>query len=148
MPLGQWIGSSFFMLLILAAWTSSISLAAPLVGLLQQRYQLSVWQAAGYVGIATIGLSIGSILSFNVWQQVVWFPGGNFFALLTNLTTHVMLPLGGLGYAWFAGWVMQSALTQHGLALSVGGHRLWLGLVRYVVPIGVLFIVICPVIIR
>lgn len=141
MPYGQIIGGLFFALLLFAAWTSSISMAEPLVILLKERYGYTRVRAATTVGIIAWILSIGSVLSFNRWQTIQIFHKWNFFAAITDLVTNILQPLGGLLFAIFVGWILPKAWAQKQLAFS---HRftfsLWFWLIRYIAPLGIAII--------
>lgn len=136
------IGSLFFLLLLFAAWTSSINIAEPLIVMLMQRLQCTRLRAAGLIGIAAWALGIVSVLSFNVWQSVKLFGEENLFDLMTNLPTNILLPIGGAGFALFAGWIMRRQQTQTELNTFPSLYQLWRFLIRYVAPVGVLFILI------
>ena len=68
------------------------------------------------------------------------FENKNFFDTLDFVTANLMLPLGGLFIAVFAGWVM----CRNSTAEELGGagllYRLWRVLARFLVPVGILFV--------
>ncbi len=142
MEWGVLIGSLFFVLLLFAAWTSSISLAEPVVYLLIERTQLSRKQATWLVcGFAWI-LGIGSLLSFNLWEDVQ-LGGFTIFAIATDIPTNIILPTGGLLFALFVGWVMKRSLSEKILQMkSDGMFQAWYFSMRFLVPlmIGIVFI--------
>jgi NSS family neurotransmitter:Na+ symporter len=140
MPGGQVFGALFFVLLTVAAWTSAISLLEPVAAWLVETVGMSRRRAASVGGIGAWLLGIGSLLSFNLWAEAkLW--GMNFFDLCEFLSTTVMLPLGGLLIAIFAGWRMARATTRDELHLRDGAvYSTWRFLVRYVAPVGVLVI--------
>jgi NSS family neurotransmitter:Na+ symporter len=74
---GQLLGSLFFILFIFAAWTSSISMAEPVVVLLAVRYLGSRLKATVFVGFFAWTLGIGSVLSFNYWSEIKIFSHWN-----------------------------------------------------------------------
>ena len=68
------------------------------------------------------------------------FQNSTFFDLLDYLTSNVMLPLGGLLIAVFAGWLMERKATMEELDIHDHmhiGYRLWRVMVRYVAPVAV-----------
>lgn len=139
---GQFFGGMFFVFLLFAAWTSSISIAEPLVILLTERHGLKRLTAAIIVGIVGWTLGLLSLLSFNVWHSVKFFHQWSIFDVITDLTTNFLLPLGGLGFALFAGWVMTPKDSASELQTRPTIFRLWLILVRYLAPLGILLIII------
>ncbi len=141
MSAGQILGTLFFLLLLFAAWTSSISLVEPLVAILHERTQLTRIQAVWVVGIIAFLLGICVLLSFNVWADVkIW--GFNFFDIATQLPIKIILPLGGLGFAIFAGWIMSMQSVKDILKLPDSVFYVWRFIVRYISPIAILAIFI------
>ena len=135
-------GSLFFILLLVAAWTSSISLIEPLVTWLIETYGLSRPKAALYSGLATWVLGLGTVCSFNWWADLKLF-GLTFFDLLDFITSNLMLPLGGILIALFAGWLMKSDLTKAELSIqNPTVYLAWQTLVRYVAPVAVFIVLL------
>lgn len=136
---GVFFATIFFLLLSFAAWTSAISLMEPAVAWIVENFSRSRAQAAVMIGVAIWALGLGTVLSFNVLAEFK-FLQGTIFDNLDYLTINVMLPLGGLLIAVFAGWVM----CRNSSAEELGGagtiYKLWRFLVRYVAPIGILFV--------
>ena len=137
-PGGALVGGLFFLLLLFAAWTASLNLTEPMVVILMNRLKLSRCKAALLVGALAWGLGIGSALSFNVWQQVKLLHHFTVFDIATNLPTDIILPLGGLGFALFAGWVMKKKFTQQEIHPRI--YPLWRFLIRYIAPVAIIVI--------
>ena len=139
---GLAFGSLFFILLLVAAWTSSISLIEPLVTWLIETYDISRLKASLYSGLITWGLGLGTVWSFNWWADVKFF-GLTFFDLLDFITSNLMLPLGGILIALFAGWLMKSELTKTELSIQNPTiHLIWQALVRYIAPVAVFIVLL------
>ena len=134
---GTIFGTLFFVLLLVAAWTSSISLIEPAVTMMIENFNLTRKQAALWTGLATWLLGFGTAFSFNIWSNVQLF-GMTFFDQLDFLTSNLMLPLGGIGIAIFAGWLMAKGTSQTELNMkSEAGYSIWQVLIRYIAPIAV-----------
>jgi len=147
MPGGTLFGTLFFVLLVFAAWTSAISLLEPVVSWVEENKGISRITSTLVAGIAIWALGILSILSLNDWADVhplamfPMFEGKTIFDLLDFLTANIMLPLGGLLIALFAGWAMRKESVQDELDMGDStAFRLWYVLLRYVTPIGVLVV--------
>jgi NSS family neurotransmitter:Na+ symporter len=139
---GTIFGSLFFILLLVAAWTSSISLIEPFVTWLIETFGMSRIKASLYSGIATWLLGMGTVWSFNLWADLKLF-GLTFFDLLDFITSNLMLPLGGILIAIFAGWLMSAESTK--AELQISNHTLyaaWQVLVRYVAPVAVFIVLL------
>jgi NSS family neurotransmitter:Na+ symporter len=65
----------------------------------------------------------------------------SFFDLIDYLTANIMLPLGGLLIAIFAGWIMSRAASEDEFAMkSKVLYQLWFVLVRYITPVAVIIV--------
>ncbi len=137
MPGGTLFGTLFFVLLVFAAWTSAISLIEPAVAWLVENHSLSRAMAASTCGIITWLVGLGTVFSFNLLSPAEGKT--SFFDMLDFLTSNIMLPLGGLLIAIFAGWLMSEKSLQDELAMGHGiGYKLWHFLLRYIAPLAVL----------
>ncbi|HTF83620.1 MAG TPA: sodium-dependent transporter [Cellvibrio sp.] len=143
MPWGSVFGSAFFALVILAAWSSTISLLEPSVAYLTERFRFHRISASLLIALGAWLLGLGTVFSFNVWvdKKILW--DLNFFGLIDFLTTNVMLPLGGLLTAVYVGWRVKRELIEHELKLdSTRFVRIWYWLLRYISPLAVLAVLL------
>jgi len=143
-PGGGLIASAFFLLLFCAALTSSINLAEPLVLILMDKCQLSRRKATYIIGSIAWILGIGSLLSFNLWQNIK-LAGFTVFDVISNGATDIFLPVGGIGFTLFAGWIMQRHKTQEELKNTHPTiFHTWRFLIRWIAPIGIFLVFITP----
>lgn len=144
MDSGIVIGTLFFVLLVFAAWTSSISLIEPAVAWLVENRSMNRIYASVWIGVITWAMGIVTALSFNIWAFEFKFAGetksAGMFDVLDILTANIMLPLGGLFIAIFAGWVMHEVSSKHEFNTTELGYNIWLFLVRFITPIAVLIV--------
>lgn len=137
---GTFFGTLFFILLVFAAWSSSISLIEPAVTWLVENHNMKRLSACMWSGGVTWLMGIGTILSFSHWSEAKLF-GKTFFDLLDYLTANIMLPLGGFLIAVFAAWAMSKSSTVDELAIGEGtGYKMWRFLVRYIAPAAVVIV--------
>ncbi|MEQ9544549.1 MAG: sodium-dependent transporter [Marinobacter sp.] len=143
MPMGSLFGTLFFVLLIFAAWTSGISLLEPIVEWLEEQKGMNRMVSTLGAGFVCWALGIASILSLNLWADfaplgfIPMLEGKTIFDLLDFFTANILLPLGGLLVALFAGWVMSRKAMENELSLSPGMFNLWFVTVRFVTPVAV-----------
>lgn len=144
MPAGAFIGSAFFLMILFAALTSSISMLETMTARIHEIQGVSRTKAAVVIGTATFLMGLVTVLSFSTWENV--YPLGQFelfatktpFDLIDYAVTNVMMPLGGMLYALFAGWWLSKEMM---FAESGFGGRtafeLWLVLLRVIAPLAV-----------
>jgi NSS family neurotransmitter:Na+ symporter len=137
---GGWLfGVLFFVMLVVAALTSSIALIEPAVAWLIESKEMTRDQACVRAGLVAWLLGFVTVFSFNRWADIHFF-GHTLFELIDALTANIMLPLGGLAIAVFAGWIMKQQHTQEELALPTEQYGVWKVLISYVAPAGVFLI--------
>ncbi|MGI0118335.1 sodium-dependent transporter [Zooshikella sp. RANM57] len=147
MPFGQIFGCLFFFLVTIAALSSAISLIEPAVAYLTQRF--SVGRVTATIGFSFLVwfLGIGSVLSFNEWADVKPFFGKTVFDFLDYLTANIMLPLGGMLIAIYAGWALKRSLVLNELALkNLLYFNLWRATSRVIAPVAVFVVFIVTLI--
>lgn len=145
MPFGVFFGGLFFLMLWFAAWTSSISMAEPLVVILNEQYKMQRKYSSTLIGI--IAWIIGAIvmLSFNKLQDLRIFGRYDLFSAVADFATNIILPTGALGFAIFAGWILDKNEVKHALNMKTAlAFNIWLFLIRYVAPVGILAVFLWP----
>jgi NSS family neurotransmitter:Na+ symporter len=149
MPFGTFVGTLFFVLLVVAALGSSIGILETIVFWLSERIPGRKWVLAVGAGLLTWVLGIASALSFNLWadfkplSRFSPFRDANIFGVVEHVAANLMLPVSVLLVAVFAGWVMGKSSTLDELvAGETSAYRRWRFLIRYVAPLAVLAILI------
>ena len=137
---GQAIGTLFFILVVFAAWTSSISLIEPAVSWMTESGLGSRRLTASLVGGISWLLGLSVVLSFNEWKHVRIVFDLGIFDTLDQLTTSIMLPLGGLLMTLFAGWVMYEHHVKDELGLDTTSYAIWRFIIRWVTPMAIVAI--------
>lgn len=141
MPLGMLFATIFFVMLSMAALTSAISMIEATVAWLNESKGISRVKASWGAGLLLWLVSTLAMLSFNVGAG--WtLAGMHVFDWLDYLTSRFMMPLGGLGMALMAGFVLRNEIFKSELSLSSTQHALWLFMVRYVSPLGIVLVFI------
>ncbi len=144
MPGGQVFGTLFFVLLAIAALTSAVSLLEPVVAFFIGEYGFRRARIAVTAGAAAFVAGIPSSLSMGIWSGATLF-GKSFLDLVAFATSSVMLPVGGLLIALFAGWVMGpraiAELQGEARATPILAHA-WLLILRFVAPLAIAWILV------
>jgi NSS family neurotransmitter:Na+ symporter len=145
MPGGYFFACLFFVLLSVAGITSMVGLLESLVAWLEECYDFQRHSAAVTVVGSNIALSVFSVLSFTVlsdWQ--VFGQGLN--GAMDYFSNQILLPVGGLLIAIFAGWFISAQSTRAELRLNSSvSFQLWHFLIRGPVPISVAIIFVIGV---
>ncbi|WP_282041034.1 sodium-dependent transporter [Halomonas alimentaria] len=142
MPGGALIGGIFFILVLGAAISSSISLIEPVAAYLVERFDLTRPQAVFAMVVATWALGLLTVVSFNLWAEASIFHslfGRSAFDLF-ELLTNIFMPLGGLLIALFAGWALTHSEVMKEMRTNETWFTLWRFLVRFVAPAAVSFV--------
>ena len=140
---GQFFGFLLFTMFFIAALTSSIATLEPIVSWGEEHRGISRRTMSVVSGGLAWLIGIGAVLSFNHWSDfhpldfIPWLEGQHIFAILDGVTANLMMPLGGLLIAIFAGWVLTREVTRSELAMSDGAYRLWRFVIRFPVPLAI-----------
>jgi NSS family neurotransmitter:Na+ symporter len=149
MPGGRVIGTLFFALLILAAFTPSVGLLEPWIAWLIERGGMRRPVAACLCTGSCWLIGQASVQSFGRWAD--WYPltsvprlaALNVFGLLDFLASNLLIPMSALLVSVFVGWRMHHLIPKAELSgLSTTSRRLLLFALRYVCPIGIVIVVI------
>jgi NSS family neurotransmitter:Na+ symporter len=144
---GYFFGLLFFVLLTVAALTSSISLLEVAVAYFVDERGWSRQKSVILIGLSIFLFGLPSALSFNLMANVT-FNGMTFFDLADFIASNVLLPAGGFFIAIFVAWIwgFDKALIElkHG-AENVFKDRTWLVttfkiFLKYIAPV-MIFIV-------
>jgi NSS family neurotransmitter:Na+ symporter len=136
---GVFFATVFFVLLTFAAWTSAIGLMEPAVAWCVESLKVGRSLAAMLVGFMIWLLGLGSVLSFNVLADTVFYKG-TIFDNVDHVTSNIMLPLGGVLITVFAAWIMCRNSTSEELGGAGQIYKIWRLLARYVAPVAILFV--------
>jgi len=126
---GRLVGGAFFVALVVGALTSAISLLEVIVA--------AAIDAFGWERRKATLLGGAAVTLAGVWPAFRI----DILDLADSVATNVFLVGGGLGIALFVGWVMDDPVVE----ASGGGersvvHSIWRVLLRYVVPVLLIFI--------
>jgi len=144
MPAGSLIGAGFFLMLVFAALTSSISMLETMTARIIEVPGMTRTKAVLSIGTGTFLMGLITVFSFSSWENVYLldaiptFAGMTPFDLIDYIVTNILMPLGGLLYALFAGWWLSRETSIFEMGVGDGAmFKLWLLLVRIVAPLAV-----------
>ncbi len=135
MPVLMYVFSGlFYILLVLAALTSTISMHEICTAYIHETFKLSRRRSATIVTCICFTLGVACSLSFGLWKEVT-IMGKGFFDLFDFLTAKFLMPLGGLLICTFVGWDMRHKLVAG--ELNTKALPLLMLLFRWVAPMGI-----------
>lgn len=143
--LGYIFSGLFYLLLVLAALTSSISMHEISTAFLTDTYRMERRRAACIVTAVCLVLGIACSLSFGPWQTYT-LCGMGVFDWFDYLSAKLCMPIGALFISIFVGWIMpqrevRDQLTNWG-TLPVRLYSIFRFLARWVAPLGVAIVFI------
>jgi NSS family neurotransmitter:Na+ symporter len=141
LPYGHFFAALFFIMLVIAALTSTISLLEPLIAFMLKRSKLTRVKATIITCIAVWIVGLPSLFSFNVLANLK-FLAGNFFENIDYLTANLMLPVNGLLLGLLATWGIQKAQTKAQLHLSPTIFTGWYNVLKFFTPICIVIVLI------
>ncbi len=146
MPFGGVFMVLFFVLTAIAATGAMLSLLEVPVAYLTEQHHWSRRNATllTILGIGLLGST--ATLSNSILANITLF-GKNFFDFYDFTTSNVLLPLGGIFIALFVGWQwgqsnVYQEISNNGQIANKGLARIFLILVRYVVPVGIILVLL------
>ena len=143
--IGYIFSGLFYLLLMLSALTSAISLHEPVTAYIHEEWHVSRKVAAWMVTLGCMTLGVACSLSMGVWNGFQ-LGGMCLFDLFDFISAKIILPLGGIIICLFVGWkldrnLVYNEVTNNG-SLRVRLFRLYLFLVRWVAPLAIAVIFI------
>lgn len=145
MPGGYFVSIVFFILLFLAAITSSISLFEVSTAYFSEEMRLGRKKAVILVGCTTVVTATLCALSQMPGSSLTIL-GENLFNTFDSLSSNILMPLGGLLIVLFTGWVLKPAKFKAELTSDhTFGLRLYpvvRFLIRFVIPLVILLLLL------
>ena len=130
----------FLILFLFATITSSVVMLEINVGNLTDQKNTNRTKWSVIVGILTFVFGIPSALSYGTLANTLFF-GKTFFDSMDFLVSNILMPLGCLFLSIFTGYVLDKKVAMRELhvkednKVSLGFFKVWLFLLRYILPI-------------
>lgn len=144
-PGGYIFSILFFLLLGVAALTSSISILEVVVAYVSEEKNISRKKATILTTILITITGILCTLSFGPLNNLK-LGGFTIFDIFDKIASNILLPLGGMLISIFIGWklkrhIITEELSNDGI-LRIGFIHVFMFLVRYLAPIAIFFVFI------
>ena len=143
---GHVIGTVFFILVFLAALTSSISLMETVIAALQDKLKWNRRITCLVVFILSVALGLPSVFGFGIWSNVK-LGNMDILTLFDYITNSVLMPITALLTAIFVGYVIKPASVIEEVEQSgrFKLKKLFTVMIKYVVPVCLVVILVFSV---
>ncbi|MBI9066458.1 MAG: sodium-dependent transporter [Salinivirgaceae bacterium] len=144
-PGGYIFSILFFLLLSVAALTSSISILEVIVAYISEEKNISRKKATIITAILITLTGIVCTLSFGPLNHIQ-LRGFTIFDIFDKLASNILLPLGGMFISIFIGWKLKKQIITDELGnygtLRFKFLKVFMFLVRYLAPIAILIVLV------
>ena len=143
MPAGDVIGTLFFLLVLFAALTSSISLMETVVSIFMDKLKLERRVACLVVLGISLLLGIPSSLGFGVWSGVTII-GMDFLTFFDFITNNVIMPVVAFLTCIIIGYIVKpkAVIDEVELNGKFSGKKLFSVVIKYIAPICIVAILV------
>ena len=144
---GQIIGAVFFLLVLLAALTSSISLTETVVSSIMDKFHIKRIPACIIVLVSCIALGLVSIFGYSIWADVTVI-GMQFLDFFDFISNTIMMPILAIITCVFVGFFLKpKAIIEEVESNSVTfkSKKLFVVMIKYIAPIFILLILVSSI---
>ncbi len=146
MPAGHFVGALFFLLVLFAALTSSISLMETVVSIVQDKLRWSRPLSCLVVFAGALLLGAPSSLGNGLWSNIKLI-GMDILTFFDFISNSVMMPIVALLTCVFVGYILkpQSIIEEIEISSPFRAKTLFTVVIKYIAPICIVLILISSV---
>ena len=146
MPFGTVVGALFFVLVLFAALTSSISLMETIVSIVQDRLHWNRKLSTVIITLFTLAVALPSSLGFGRWSDIQPL-GMSFLDFFDFISNSVLMPIVAFLTCVFVGFVVKpkTVIDEVKLNSSFGREKLFVIMIKYVSPICLIVILVSSI---
>ena len=141
MPGGAFIGAVFFLMVLLAALTSAISLMETIVSVFMDKLKVDRKIACLIVFGICLLLGLPSSLGYSAWAEVKIL-GMQFLDLFDFISNSIMMPIVAFATCIFVGYILkpQALIDEASLSGEFKWKKMFEIMIKYVAPVFILAI--------
>ncbi len=144
MPLGGFIGACFFILVLVAALTSSISLMEAITSIFMDKFKMKRVPAVLSVAGISLLLGIPSSLGHGIWANITLI-GMDFLTFFDYISNSVLMPIVALITCILIGWFVGTKTVED--EVTVNGEKfprlkIFRVMTKYVAPVCLVIILV------
>jgi len=146
MAFGSVMGGVFFLLVLFAALTSSISLMEAVVATVCDQFKWERKKGVLIIALLAILVGIPSSLGQGIWSDVHIF-GFNFLDFFDFITNSILMPVGAFFTCILVGHVLETKIITDEVKLSSSFKRekLFIIMIKYIAPLCIIGILISSI---
>ena len=146
MPAGNFIGVAFFLLVLFAALTSSISLFETVVSILCDKMHIGRKLSCLIVFIGSTILGLVSCFGYSIWSHITVI-GMQFLDFFDFISNSVLMPIVAFFTCIFVGYVIKPKAIEDEVSISAPFKAKWLFniVIKYLAPICIVLILVSSV---
>lgn len=143
MPGGQIVGAVFFVLVFLAALTSSVSLMETVLSVIQDKFHIKRTIGCILILIISFLIAIPSALGYGALSSVQIL-GRSFLDFFDFISNNILMPIVGLFTCIFVGYIVKPAFIEDEINTSgkFKSKKLYTVMVKYVAPVFMVIILV------
>lgn len=146
--MGGFIGSAFFVLVIFAALTSSVSIMEAVVSMVMEKAKMSRQVACVVVTAVALALGLVTCFGYNIFYFEATFAtiaGGQILDILDWVTNNLMMPIVAIVTCVLVGWFFGTDKILEEVKKTgskFGREKLYVVMTKYVCPVLLFFILL------
>lgn len=143
---GTIIGILFFLLVLFAALTSSISLMETVVSIFRDKFGWNRKITCLFVFLLCVVLGLPSALGFGTWGHIT-LAGMSFLDMFDFLSNSILMPVVAFLTCYFIGFVIKPKTLSEEIALTgtFKNRKLFEVIIKYIAPICIILILVSSV---
>ena len=142
--LGEVVGACFFLLVLFAALTSSISLMETVASVFIDRFKMSRPKATGVTFICAVLIGVAVCLGYNVWYFEATLPNGatgqQILDVLDYVSNSILMPIVAIFTCVLIGWVVKPEYVVDEVKQGIGNkkfrrEKLYVVMMKFIAPV-------------
>jgi NSS family neurotransmitter:Na+ symporter len=147
MHFGNAVGAAFFLLVIFAALTSSISLMETIVSIFQDKFHWRRRNTCIFVAVLALVMGIPSSLGFGTLSFITW-AGMTILDIMDFVSNSVMMPIVAFFTCVFVGFFVKPRTIADEVKVTDGrfvGEKLFTVMIKWITPVFLVLILLSSV---
>ena len=144
--MGAVVGIAFFVMVVFAALTSSVSIMEAIVACVMDKFRMERHKAVISVALLTLVLGLVVCFGYNIFYFELTLPNGSVAQVLDvmdYISNYVLMPVVAIATCILIGWIVKPKTVIDEVTLGgvkFGRERLYVVMVKYVTPVMLLFL--------